>query len=97
MFFQLKPGGMAEVEIMNNSNKMDSFFIRVMRGWITNGQKIQHFAIGCKRNYMSDPGAMKTFSTHYHGVLTGVILPVARSTGREICSCTITQLPPILR
>jgi len=62
MFFQLKPGGTAEVEMMNNSNKMDSFFIRVMRGWITNGQKIQHFAIGCKRNYIEwAEGGRKAF------------------------------------
>lgn len=50
MFFQLKPGGAAEVEMINNSNKMDSFFIRVMRGWITSGQKIQHLGMGCKWN-----------------------------------------------
>lgn len=48
---------MAEVEMKNNSNKMDSFFIRVMRGWITSGQKIQHFAMDCKRNYTSEKQA----------------------------------------
>lgn len=91
MFFQLKPGGMAEIEIMNKSNKMNSFFIRVMRGWITSGQKIQHFAMDCKRNYRGP------LNPPYHDVLTGVALPVARSTGREICSCTISQLPLIFR
>lgn len=113
MFFQLKPGGMAEVEITNNSNKMDSFFIRVMRGWITSGQKIQHFAMDCKRNYTegncgrqkkrSGAGipihvvARRLPNTPYSDVLTGVALPEARSTGMEICSCTISHLPLILR